>query len=102
MKFKETISKELEKLKQENEKKTRMLEDHEIDFDQFKAEAESAIERLRKANERMSQENLELDTQYMNLQKDYKNLQKHTNRLSSQIMSGSKNSGDGRDSRNDY
>ena len=83
LKFKETIGRELEKLKQENERKLKAIHDKQIEFDAYKAESEQVIERLKSANIRLGQENMELDTQNMELQKEQKSLEKKCNRLSS-------------------
>ncbi|CAI2362673.1 unnamed protein product [Moneuplotes crassus] len=88
LKFKETIGKELEKLKNENQKKDLLLQEKDREIDNIKAEADLGIERLRKANQRLSEENLEMDNQYIMLQKEHKSLRKHMTRLSNSAISG--------------
>lgn len=87
LKFKETIGRELEKLKQDNEKKFNMLEQKDQEFQIYKGEAEQTIERLRSANDRLSQNLLELENDNMALTKGQRSLEKQLNRLSNAAQS---------------
>jgi len=82
LKFKETIGRELEKLKLDNEKKAKVLEEKELEIHNLKAESDQTVERLRSANTRLGQENIELETDNMQLQKEHRSIEKKFKRLS--------------------
>lgn len=81
LKFKESIGRELEKLKQDNENKTIMLLQKDKEFHEFKAEAEKVIERLKSSNDRLSQQMMELDSENNSLSKNLKALEKRLGRM---------------------
>ena len=82
MKFKESIIKDFEKLKQEIERKDEIILKKDEEYQAFKIDAEKIIDRLKKSNDRLSEQMMELDSENNNLAKNQKILEKKLMRLS--------------------
>lgn len=82
MKFKESMIKDFDKLKQEIERKDEIILKKDEEFQAFKIDAEKMIDRLKKSNDRLSEQMMELDNENINLAKSQKMLEKKLMRLS--------------------
>lgn len=87
LKFKESIGREVEKLKADTDRKTKLIEQKDAEFDKYRKDAEEIIERLKSANERLSHENMELENENMAMQKEQRTIVKQLNRLSNAATS---------------